>query len=349
MAIFNLKIKQQALKAHWEKHILAFKNPAGTSRGVMLKKDCYVLHIHYENDKNSIGIGECSPIWGLSIDSKELYENTLQNLCEDINNYSHYLNGALQNFPSINFGLEMALKSLEQGGGQILFPSEFTNNKQSIKINGLIWMGELDFMQKQIQEKIDLGYDCIKLKIGALNFDTEIKLIQSIRKKYPKEQLEIRVDANGAFDFDNALEKLQKLAELDIHSIEQPIKAGNWDQMQFLCAKSPLSIALDEELIGVFSEQKELLQTIQPQYLILKPSLLGGFKATENWINLAEELNIKWWITSALESNIGLNAIAQFTFLTNNNLPQGLGTGNIYTSNIGKANCLKGDQFYFTS
>ena len=206
-------------------------------------------------------------------------------------------------------------------------------------------MGEEAFMHEQIQQKLEQGFSCIKLKIGAIDFDKEIALLQSIRKKYSASEIELRVDANGAFQPQEALQKLQRLSELDLHSIEQPIKQGQFSEMAKLCAKTPLPIALDEELIGVFSvtKKEELLQTIQPQYIILKPSLIGGFKGTQEWIDLAEKQNIGWWITSALESNIGLNAISQFTFMQNSNMPQGLGTGSLYTNNIKSPLMVKGE------
>lgn len=349
MALFELSLPSGKLKASFRKHVLNFKKPAGTSRGVMNTKDCYLLEVYFEGEPNTVGTGECSPLWGLSIDPEESYEPILTALCQDINNYNSWLNNKLVNYPSILFGLEMALKDLESNGKRIFFPSNFTKRLDSVEINGLVWMGELSFMKEQIKTKLKDGYDCIKLKIGALNFDQEVQLIQSIREQYSKEELAIRVDANGAFSVEEAMDKLKTLNKLALHSIEQPIKAGNWNAMKSLCTSSPLPIALDEELIGVveIDQQRELLQTIQPQYLILKPSLLGGFKATEQWIQLAEENNIAWWITSALESNVGLNAIAQFTYASGNKLPQGLGTGSLYTNNIGEVDFLKSNQFYF--
>jgi len=217
-----------------------------------------------------------------------------------------------------------------------LFPSKFSKEQAPIPINGLVWMGSKEFMNEQINEKLSEGFQCIKMKIGAIDFQTEIALIESIRKEYPKEKIEIRVDANGAFLPEEAMEKLKILSDLDIHSIEQPIKQGQTKQMRELCENTPLPIALDEELISVFEEDKkeELLRNIKPQYIILKPSLLGGFAASLEWIKLADEMNIGWWVTSALESNIGLNAIAQWTYTLKNDLPQGLGTGSLYTNNL---------------
>src|SRR5690554_6642181 len=218
----------------------------------------------------------------------------------------------------------------------ILFPSAFTKGEESIPINGLVWMGNPEFMKEQIDEKMVQGFNCIKLKIGAIDFDKELELIRYIRSHFSPELMEIRVDANGGFDKSDTLDKLSQLSELKIHSIEQPIKQNQYDSMADLCKDTPLPIALDEELIGVtnYNDKENLLQKIKPQYIILKPSLVGGFKGTQEWIEIAEKLNIGWWITSALESNIGLNAIAQWTFTLNNPMPQGLGTGSLYTNNI---------------
>lgn len=217
-----------------------------------------------------------------------------------------------------------------------LFDTDFTAGNASIPINGLIWMGDKDFMKQQIVEKLNTGFSCIKMKIGAIDFASEIALLKSIRQTFSRDEIELRVDANGAFSPKGALDKLQQLAALDIHSIEQPIKQGQWQEMARLCKDTPLPIALDEELIGVFTldEKIKLLDTIKPQYIILKPSFIGGFKGTDEWIALAEKRNIGWWITSALESNIGLSAIAQYTATKNSTLPQGLGTGSLYTNNI---------------
>ena len=239
-------------------------------------------------------------------------------------------------YPSIQFGIEQAFMSLRSSDPFVLFPSDFTRNKAAIEINGLIWMGEEHFMRKQIDEKLKQGFHCIKVKIGAIAFEKEIELLSDLRKRYTKEQVILRVDANGAFTRKEAKEKLKALAALEIHSIEQPIKPGNTFEMKALCDNTPLPIALDEELIGVFNvtEKEQLLQTTRPQYIILKPSLVGGFGGSREWIKLADQLGIGWWITSALESNIGLNAIAQWTYTLENPLPQGLGTGSLFTNNF---------------
>ncbi len=330
------------MKASYKKYTLNFKRPSGTSRGVLTTKETWFLILEEENN---FGIGECGILRTLSIDDRPDYEEKLKWTCQNIHLPKDELLAELVEFPSIQFGVEMALLSLQSQDPFQLFPSAFTNGEKGIPINGLIWMGEETFMHEQIQQKLEQGFSCIKLKIGAIDFDKEIALLQSIRKKYSASEIELRVDANGAFQPQEALQKLQRLSELDLHSIEQPIKQGQFSEMAKLCAKTPLPIALDEELIGVFSvtKKEELLQTIQPQYIILKPSLIGGFKGTQEWIDLAEKQNIGWWITSALESNIGLNAISQFTFMQDSNMPQGLGTGSLYTNNIESPLVVKGE------
>ena len=273
---------------------------------------------------------------GLSIDHRDDFEETLRWACQNIHLGLDALLGQLVAFPSIQFGLEMAFRSLNQKSPFELFPSEFTKGQDSIPINGLIWMRESSFMKQQIKDKLEAGFSCIKLKIGALNFDKELALLKSIRDEFDAQTIEIRVDANGAFKPREALEKLKRLSEFNLHSIEQPIKQGQLQEMAQLCLDTPLPIALDEELIGVFSvtNKQVLLQTIKPQYIILKPTLVGGFKGSHEWIDVAESHNIGWWVTSALESNIGLNAIAQWTYTLKNSLPQGLGTGGLFTNNV---------------
>ncbi len=272
----------------------------------------------------------------LSIDDVVNYEKKLKWTCNNIHLGLAILWEKLIEFPSIQFGLEQAFLSLKSKDKFKLFPSNFTDNNKGIAINGLVWMGNEQFMKTQISEKIKAGFVCIKMKIGAINFKTEVKILQSIRKQYTQKDIELRVDANGAFTPSEALEKLKVLSDLNLHSIEQPIAVNQHQEMAQLCEKSPLAIALDEELIGVFStlQKENILKTIQPQYIILKPSLIGGFKGSSEWINLAKQQNIKYWITSALESNIGLNAISQWTHTLNTKIPQGLGTSALYTNNI---------------
>ncbi len=321
------------MKASFKKYVLNFKQPSGTSRGILKTKETYFLKLESEN---KIGIGECAIFRGLSIDDRPDYENKLHWLCNHIHLEEAVLLNELIEFPSIQFGLEQAFLSLKSNNPYKLFPSKFTQSEAAININGLIWMGNEAFMNQQIQDKIDAGFSTIKMKIGAIDFETELKLLKSIRASFSSEEIELRVDANGAFQPNEALEKLKKLSDFEIHSIEQPIKQGQINEMAELCLKTPLPIALDEELIGIFNvtKKEELLQIIQPQYIILKPSLVGGIKGSEAWIRLAEQQQIGWWITSALESNIGLNAIAQWTYILNNKMPQGLGTGSLFTNNV---------------
>jgi o-succinylbenzoate synthase len=321
------------MKATYHKYNLQFKRPSGTSRGVMTEKETWFLVLEKDGKK---GIGECGILRGLSIDDRPDYEQKLQWTCANIQLGKDQLWEALIEFPSIQFGVEMAFQSLQSKTPFLLFPSEFTEGAKSIQINGLVWMGEAAFMKQQIEEKLAEGFACVKLKIGAIDFATELDLLRYIRQHFTPEQVEIRVDANGAFTVNEALDKITQLSEFKLHSIEQPIQKNNTDMMAELCENSPLPIALDEELIGVFKmEDKErLLQKIKPQYIILKPSFVGGFRGTQEWISVAEKHKIEWWITSALESNIGLNAIAQWTFLQQNLMPQGLGTGGLYTNNF---------------
>lgn len=321
------------MKATYHKYMLEFKRPSGTSRGIMTEKETWFIVLE-ENGKK--GIGECGILRGLSADDRDDYEEKLKWVCQNIHLGETVLWEKLLEFPSIQFGIEMAFLSLKSENPYLLFPSDFANNSKSIAINGLVWMGEETFMKEQIEEKIAQGFTCIKLKIGAIDFEKELQLLHFIRSHFSEKQIEIRVDANGAFSLGEALDKMNQLSGFKLHSIEQPIQKNNTDRMAELCKTTPFPIALDEELIGVFSlEKKEaLLQKIMPQYIILKPSFVGGFRGTQEWISLAEKYNIGWWITSALESNIGLNAIAQWTFLQNSDMPQGLGTGALYTNNF---------------
>jgi len=321
------------MQATYNKYILNFKRPSGTSRGILKTKETWFIILELNGKQ---GIGECGILRTLSIDDRPDYEEKLKWICNNINLGLEKLLTEVFDFPSIQFGLEQAFLSLQSQSPFELFPSKFTKEKQSIPINGLVWMGDREFMKRQIKEKLAAGFSCIKMKIGAIDFETEIDLLKSIRKEFSATEIELRVDANGGFTPKNALEKLKRLSELEIHSIEQPIKQGQFEEMAMLCEKTPLPIALDEELIGVFSieRKRKIIQTIQPQFIILKPSLVGGFKGSEEWIELANSHNIAWWITSALESNVGLNAIAQWTFTLNNTMPQGLGTGGLYTNNF---------------
>ncbi|MGX5684019.1 o-succinylbenzoate synthase [Chryseobacterium cucumeris] len=332
------------MEATYLQYLLQFKRPSGTSRGVLLDKETFILTISEEGRK---GVGECAVFRGLSFDDRPDYEEKLKWLCENINQDSVFLKQELQEFPSIWFGYEQAMQNLKYGGS-LYFPSEFTDGKSAITINGLIWMGDAAYMEEQIQEKLEKGFHCIKLKIGV-DWKSEHIILQKLREKFSKDQLELRVDANGGFSKDEAVMVLQQLADLHIHSIEQPIKAGNWNEMAELCAKTPTPIALDEELIGIIDpeKKKQLLETIKPQYIILKPALVGGFSGSDEWISLAENQNINWWITSALESNIGLNAIAQYTFTKKNPMPQGLGTGALFVNNFESVLELRNELLWF--
>ncbi|MDH6250500.1 o-succinylbenzoate synthase [Chryseobacterium sp. H1D6B] len=332
------------MKAEYFRYLLQFKRPSGTSRGVLYEKETFILEIS-NNEKK--GIGECAVFRGLSFDDRPDYEEKLQWLCENIKKDSEFLKEELKEFPSIWFGYEQAVLNLKHGG-HLYFPSDFTERKDPIMINGLIWMGNIQYMEEQIQEKLEQGFHCIKLKIGV-DWKSEHEVLQKLREKFSKEKLELRVDANGGFSFEEAEIVLKQLSDLNIHSIEQPIKAGNWSDMAALCAAAPTPIALDEELIGVikYEEKKKLLKAVQPQYIILKPSLAGGFSGSDEWISLAEKYSIGWWITSALESNIGLNAIAQYTYTKNSKMPQGLGTGGLFTNNFESQLELQGDRLFF--
>ncbi len=322
------------MKATYRKHILEFKRPSGTSRGVLKTKETWFIII--TNDKGNIGIGECGILRTLSVDDRPDYEEKLKWTCSNINLGIDKLYALLIEFPSIQFGIEQAFKSLESNSPFELFPSEFTKGNDSIPINGLVWMGEKEFMKTQIIEKLDQGFNCVKLKIGAIDFQAELELLKFIRSQFSAKIIEIRVDANGAFKANEALEKLKYLSDFNLHSIEQPIATNQHENMALLCINTPIPIALDEELLGVFSKEKKqlLLKNIKPQYIILKPSLIGGITGSLDWIKSAENNNIDWWITSALESNVGLNAISQFTYNLKNSLPQGLGTGGLYTNNF---------------
>ena len=321
------------MKARFKKHTLIFKRPSGTSRGVMTEKETWLLILE-ENGK--LGVGECGLLRGLSPDDLPGYRDKLAWTCDNIHRGLKELLPDLQEYPSIQFGLEQAFMSIISKDPFELFPSAFTQNKGAIPINGLIWMGDEAFMLQQLEQKLKEGFHCIKMKIGAIDFDRELDILGSIRQRFGTGDIEIRVDANGAFDPQGAMEKLDRLSVLGLHSIEQPIRAGQWEDMARLCRDSPVPIALDEELIGLFSvtKKQELLLRIRPQYIILKPSLVGGFAGSGDWIDLAEKQQIGWWITSALESNIGLSAIAQWSYTLQNPMPQGLGTGSLYTNNF---------------
>jgi o-succinylbenzoate synthase len=345
-----------SFRAEFSKRSFHFGFDARTSRGQMRERHCWFLKIT-DDRANVSGIGEAAPLVGLSPEKDEEVESQLQVLVEKINSGS--LEGkkfdslkAIQELfsdpfaSSVTCALETALLDLSQGGKKIIFDNGFSRRESGITTNGLIWIGGLDSMLQQVSTKIYDGYRTLKIKIGSLDFEKEIDILQYIKRKYFRENIEIRLDANGAFKASDAFYKLNELSRWGIHSIEQPVMAGQYELMADLCKRSPIPIALDEELIGVIENQKkiELLQTIKPQFLILKPSLLGGFYSCQGWIELAEANGIGWWITSALESALGLNAVAQFTAQYPISMPQGLGTGQIYTDNIeSPLEIIKGD------
>lgn len=332
-----------------QEKLLHFKQPAGTSRGVYTTRKIWLLTVEHDG---RTAIGECAPLPQLSCDDIPDYEAVLRRFCDIIEATGSIPYDEMRNYPSMLFGVETALAQLSRTDG-LLYDTPFSHGEEGIPINGLVWMGTHDEMLSRLKEKLALGFRCVKLKIGAIDFAKELDLIQHIRKHFSREEVELRVDANGGFTPDVALERLQELARYDIHSIEQPIMAHQWSEMAQLCKLSPLPIALDEELIGVNStdEKIRLLDTIKPQYIILKPSLHGGVAGTREWIVLANERGIGSWITSALESNIGLNAIAQLAadiYGPQITMPQGLGTGMLFTDNIPMPLEIRNDCLWIT-
>jgi o-succinylbenzoate synthase len=323
------------VKAEYCRYVLAFREPAITSRAVMTDKETFFIRLYDERQPEVAGIGECAIFRGLGADDTPDYEACLAKVCADISR-GGLSSLVLPESSSIRFGVESAIADLQGGGTRMLWQSDWTAGESAIPINGLVWMGTRERMMERIKEKISAGFRCVKLKIGGINFDDELGLLRYIREQYSDAQLELRLDANGAFSPENAMEHLQALAQYDIHSIEQPIRAGQPEAMSRICRTSPIPVALDEELIGCRStaEKVALLDEVCPQYIILKPSLCGGFAAAEEWVKLAEERGIGWWATSALESDIGLNAIAQWCAKMRTVIPQGLGTGRLYTNNV---------------
>ncbi len=342
--------------ASYKKHRLEFRFLAGTSRGAMKERDTYFVYLSSSNN-DVVGTGEISPLSGLSIDFLPNLESIIADVCKRIENITtkNAINSLQDIFdlipaslPAVRFGFETAFLDLQNGGKRIIYKNDFSLNQKSIPINGLVWMGDFEFMQSQLEEKLEQGFSCIKLKIGAIDFERECKLLESIRKRFDENKITIRVDANGAFPAKEAIKKLEILSNYAIHSIEQPIAANQWYEMKQLCATTPLPIALDEELIPLVNleDKKRMLDYIHPQFLIFKPTLLGGLQKTAEWIELCKERNIDWWITSALESNIGLNAISQFVANYNPTLPQGLGTGKLYHNNIDSSLEIKNGEIF---
>lgn len=327
-------------------YLLHFKEPGGTSRGVMTEKPTFLVKVYDEADPGHYGIGEAAVFPGLS---PEADGNYVWKLTEVLANVAIGKGTDLSRHSSILFGLEQALLDYSNGCRGIYFPSAFTEGKREIEINGLVWMGDFDRMMERLEEKIRAGFRCVKLKIGAIDWKKEVEMVEHIRSRYSPEQLMVRVDANGGFSIDNALPRLKRLADLGVHSIEQPIAAGQPELMAFLCQVSPLPIALDEELIGKGTREERVatLDAMRPAYIILKPALCGGFSGGQDWIGLARERGIGWWVTSALESNVGLSAIAQWTAALGAEGPQGLGTGGVFTDNFRTAVGLESDRLKF--
>lgn len=331
---------------------LHFKQPAGTSRGVYKTRQSYYLTITDDDRSGIKGVGECATLPDLSCDAVPEYFKILSDVCRMVEQTGNIPYEMLRPYPSILFGLETAFAQLDANGSTCLYDTPFGRGEEGITINGLVWMGTFEEMYSRLETKLKAGFHCVKLKIGAINFDKELDLIKHIREAFDKNTIELRVDANGGFSPDNAMERLEALAKYDIHSIEQPIKQHQWGEMARLCKETPLPIALDEELIGVNvkSMKEYLLDTIRPQYIILKPSLHGGMYGCTEWIQLAKERGIGSWITSALESNVGLNAIAHYcakTYGPSVLMPQGLGTGQLFTDNIDMPLVIDGDKIWY--
>ncbi|MBR4921032.1 MAG: o-succinylbenzoate synthase [Prevotella sp.] len=334
-----------------EERLLHFKQPAGTSRGVYTTRRLWLVKV---SDGEAVGYGECAPLPQLSCDDIPNYAEVLRRFCDEVERTGEIDYEAMRDYPSMLFGLETALLDVrckKEDGRGFLFDTPFSRGEVGIPINGLVWMGTFEEMQQRIEEKLAQGFHCVKLKIGAIDFDAELELIKKIRSRYSHHEIELRVDANGAFPFEEALYKLELLSQYALHSIEQPIKAGQWSYMSELCRESPLPIALDEELIGVNDpdQKRQILNIIRPRYIILKPSLHGGMMGVREWVDIARDMGIGSWITSALESNIGLNAIAQLTadiYGPDIRMPQGLGTGQLFTDNIPMPLEIRGDRLW---
>lgn len=293
------------------------------------------------------GVGEAAMFKGLSSDDRPDFENRLLETCMAVNRGEPMPD--LTDYPSIKIAFEMAQAMIAAGGG-LYYPSDFTKGETALTINGLVWMGSREKMLERINAKIESGFRTIKLKIGGIDFESELELIKYIRGYFDDDRLTIRLDANGSFpDAETALDALRRLAPLNIHSIEQPVRQGRYREMAAVCAGSPIDIALDEELIGLnrAGDMERMLDEVRPQYIILKPTLHGGFSGSERWIELAQERGIGWWITSALESNIGLNAIAQWCGRLGVTMPQGLGTGALFSNNFDAPLCYNGEKLMF--
>ncbi|PJJ61119.1 o-succinylbenzoate synthase [Hymenobacter chitinivorans] len=345
------------LHLSYSRRVLRFNFPARTSRGALTEHYAYYLQLTDPVQPGRVGVGEAAPLAGLSPDYGPATETQIADFCRIFNQQNHpalspETAAALvpAELPALRFALETAVLDWQQGGRRQLYDTPFSRGQAGIPINGLVWMGDAAFMREQIQKKLADGYSCLKLKIGGIDFATELRLLAEIRAVAPPAQLTLRVDANGAFAPAEALHKLQQLAQFELHSIEQPIRAGQWAAMAAVCRESPVPVALDEELIGITEagQQEQLLDQIRPAYIILKPTLVGGLAATRRWIALAEARGIAWWLTSALESNVGLNAISQFAAqFAPPDFPQGLGTGQLYTNNIAAPLTIQRGHLYY--
>ena len=339
------------VKIDIEERVLHFKQPAGTSRGVYTERRIWLVTI---SDGERIGVGECAPLPNLSCDDIPNYIEVLRRFCDEVERTGELDTEALRDYPSMLFGLETALMDVRckmEDGRSLLFDNAFSRGEVGIPINGLVWMGSFEEMRERIEQKLAQGFHCVKLKIGAIDFDAELELVRRIRERFSLHEVELRVDANGAFPFEEALYKMELLSQYALHSIEQPIKAKQWANMAELCRESPLPIALDEELIGVNDpdQKRQMLNIIRPRYIILKPSLHGGMMGVREWIDIANDMGIGSWITSALESNIGLNAIAQLAadiYGPHIRMPQGLGTGQLFTDNIPMPLEIRGEKLW---
>ncbi len=335
------------LHAEFRKYTLEFIKPMGTSRGALQSRDTWVIGIG--DQEGPLGLGECAPLPKLSPDDQPGFETKLGEVCATVEDGATEQDLALRKWPAIRFGVETALKDLQSGGSQVLFESEYTRSRTSIITNGLVVMGETHDMLRQAQAKVAAGFRCIKIKIGALDFDDECRMLQEFRQQFRPPEFELRLDANGAFNADEAMDKMRRLSEFCVHSIEQPVKSGQWPALARLCADGAIPVALDEELIGLTTtkERRQMLDAIKPQHIILKPTLLGGFKQASEWISLARQRGIGYWVTSALESNIGLNALAQWTATLAISGVQGLGTGRLFRKNFDSRVTLKNSELRF--
>ncbi len=336
------------MKIQIEERVLHFKQPAGTSRGVYTERKSWLVEA---TDGERRGVGECAPLPDLSCDARPDYAEVLRRFCDDVERTGQIDVEAMRDYPSMLFGLETALGMMD---GHTLFDTPFARGEEGIPINGLVWMGSYEEMLARMEQKLEQGFRCVKLKIGAIDFESELEMVKKIRQRFSHHDVEIRLDANGGFKFEEALYKLELLSQYVVHSIEQPIRQGQWANMAELCRDAPLPIALDEELIGVNDPdtKRQLLNIIKPAYIILKPSLHGGMSGCREWIAAASDMGIGSWITSALESNVGLNAIAQFcsdVYGPHISMPQGLGTGQLFTDNIPMPLEIRGDKLWMSA